>query len=242
PIQILDSRSALVSPIIPPTLFNISSTPPNISLLTSTADHWSSVAVNRDIEQSSSSSSTLLYPQLDISNNFFPKFSSISILTQYIVPLSPLVLSTTYQLLIIILEFHIKQILNNSHYIHNLTKLFGIPFIQIINNTETQYTSIYPNISDTKETTQTLLNNQSDLDSEQSFEKVFTAILDQNINRLTLPNDPGEGLSNSFIVTTKVLTQPIEDIKEKQPQYDTKMSIESNKTSQQIVECLEARS
>ncbi|CAG8850503.1 20164_t:CDS:2, partial [Gigaspora margarita] len=84
PVQILDSRSAPVSPIIPPTLYNISSTPPNISLLTSTTDHWSSVAVNRNIEQSSLSSYTPLYPQLDTSNNFPPRFSSIPILTQYI--------------------------------------------------------------------------------------------------------------------------------------------------------------
>ncbi|CAG8667977.1 35452_t:CDS:2 [Gigaspora margarita] len=95
-IQILDLRSAPVSPIIFPILFNISSTPPNISLLTSTADHWSFVAVNRNIEQFSSSSYTPLYPQLDTSNNFSPKFSPISISTQYIAPLSPLVLSTTY--------------------------------------------------------------------------------------------------------------------------------------------------
>ncbi|CAG8850758.1 14618_t:CDS:1, partial [Gigaspora margarita] len=62
-----------------------------------------------------------------------------------------------------------------------------------------------------------------------------------NINKLTLPNDPEKGLSNSFIVTTEVLNQSIEDIKEKQPQYNTKMPIENNKTLQQIVERLEAR-
>ncbi|CAG8827531.1 18922_t:CDS:2, partial [Gigaspora margarita] len=88
PIQILDSRSAPVSPIISPTLFNISSTPPNISLLTSTADYWSSVAVNCNIEQSSSSSYTPLYPQLDTSNNFSSKFSPIPISTQYSAPLT----------------------------------------------------------------------------------------------------------------------------------------------------------
>ncbi|CAG8814499.1 21674_t:CDS:1, partial [Gigaspora margarita] len=96
PIQILDSRYAPVSSIISLTLFNISSTLPNISLLTSTADHWFFVAINRNIEQSSSSSYTLLYPQLDTSNNFSSKFSPIPISTQYIVPLSPLVLPTTY--------------------------------------------------------------------------------------------------------------------------------------------------
>ncbi|CAG8834396.1 10444_t:CDS:2, partial [Gigaspora margarita] len=69
PIQILNSRSAPVSPIIPPTFFKISSTPPNISLLTSTADYWSSVAINHNIEQSSSSSYTLLYPQLDTNSD-----------------------------------------------------------------------------------------------------------------------------------------------------------------------------
>ncbi|CAG8842843.1 27143_t:CDS:1, partial [Gigaspora margarita] len=45
----------------------------------------------------------------------------------------------------------------------------------------------------------------------------------QDINKLTLPNDPREGSSNSFIITTEVLNQPIEDIKWKQPQYDTEM-------------------
>ncbi|CAG8829697.1 32476_t:CDS:2, partial [Gigaspora margarita] len=69
PVKILNSRSAPVSPIISQTLYNISSTPPNISLLTSTADHWSSVAVNHNIVQSSSSSYTLLYPQLDTRSN-----------------------------------------------------------------------------------------------------------------------------------------------------------------------------
>ncbi|CAG8839544.1 25217_t:CDS:2, partial [Gigaspora margarita] len=145
PIQILDSRSAPVSLIIPLTFFNISSTLSNISLLTSTANHWSSVAVNRNIEQSSSSSYTLLYPQLDTSNNFSSKFSSISISTQHIVPL------TTWNI------FH------PDNY-----------------NTETQYTSIYSNISDTEKTTQTPLNNQSDLDSEQSFGKAYTIILNQS--------------------------------------------------------------
>ncbi|CAG8837180.1 30017_t:CDS:1, partial [Gigaspora margarita] len=37
PIQILDSKSAPVSSIIPSTLFNISSSPSEISLLTSTS-------------------------------------------------------------------------------------------------------------------------------------------------------------------------------------------------------------
>ncbi|CAG8822861.1 26380_t:CDS:2, partial [Gigaspora margarita] len=96
PIQILDSKSAPVSSIIPLTLFNISFTPPNILLLTSTTDHWSSVAINHDIEQSSSSSYTLLYPQLDTSNNFSSKISSIPILTQYIVPLTNIELSLLY--------------------------------------------------------------------------------------------------------------------------------------------------
>ncbi|CAG8816111.1 14225_t:CDS:2, partial [Gigaspora margarita] len=196
PVQILDSRSAPVSPIIPLTLYNISSSPPNILLFTSTANHWSSVAINRNIEQSSSSSYTLLYSQLDTSNNFSPKFSPIPISTQYI------------------------------------------------------YTSIYPNISDTEEATQTFLNNQSDSDSEQSFGKAYTAILNQvrtlnnntdnqnlfsnypisdeesnssdtkqlteldqnqgycnecyqDINKLTLPNNPEEGSSNSFTITTE---------------------------------------
>ncbi|CAG8845453.1 9648_t:CDS:2, partial [Gigaspora margarita] len=123
PIQILDSRSAPFSPIIPPNLFNISSTSPNISLLTSTAEHWSSVALNRNIEQSSSSSYISLYSQLD---------------------------TTTQD------TFH------PDNY-----------------NTETQYTTIYPNISDTEETTQTPLNNQSDSDSKQSFGKAITMILNQ---------------------------------------------------------------
>ncbi|CAG8819390.1 15162_t:CDS:2, partial [Gigaspora margarita] len=144
PVQILDSRSAPVSPTIPLTLFNISSTSPNILLLTSTADHWSSVAINCNIEQSSSSSYTPLYPQLDTSNNFSSKFSPIPISTQYSAPL------TTWN------TFH------TDNY-----------------NTKTQYTSIYPNISNTKETTQTPLNNQSDSDSEQSFGKAYTAILNQ---------------------------------------------------------------
>ncbi|CAG8846695.1 36393_t:CDS:1, partial [Gigaspora margarita] len=57
-----------------------------------------------------------------------------------------------------------------------------------------------------------------------------------NINKLTLSNDPGEGSSNSFTVITEVLNQPIEDIKGKQPQYDTEMTIENNTTLQQIIE------
>ncbi|CAG8856651.1 7695_t:CDS:1, partial [Gigaspora margarita] len=45
----------------------------------------------------------------------------------------------------------------------------------------------------------------------------------QDINKLTLLNDPGEGSLNSFIVTTEVLNPSIENIKGKQPQYDTEM-------------------
>src|SRR5260364_384682 len=37
----------------------------------------------------------------------------------------------------------------------------------------------------------------------------------QDINKLTLSNDPGEESSNSFTVTTEVLNQPIENIKGK---------------------------
>ncbi|CAG8849045.1 1217_t:CDS:2, partial [Gigaspora margarita] len=80
--------SVPVSPIIPLTFFNINSTPSNISLLTSTADYWSSVAVNCNIKQSSSSSYTPLYPQ----TRYYP----IPISTQYIALLSPLVLPTTH--------------------------------------------------------------------------------------------------------------------------------------------------
>ncbi|CAG8827073.1 33363_t:CDS:2, partial [Gigaspora margarita] len=90
-------------------------TSPEISLLTSTADYWSSIAVNHNTEQSSSGSYTPLYLQLD-TNNY---------------------------------------------------------------NTKTQYTSIYPDITDPEETTQTPINNQSDSDSEQFFGKAFTAIFDQ---------------------------------------------------------------
>ncbi|CAG8825702.1 42994_t:CDS:1, partial [Gigaspora margarita] len=57
-----------------------------------------------------------------------------------------------------------------------------------------------------------------------------------DINKLTLLNDPEKKSSNSFIVTTEVFNQPIEDIKEKQPQYDTKLSVENNETLQQIIE------
>ncbi|CAG8527343.1 4709_t:CDS:2 [Gigaspora margarita] len=301
PIQILDSRSAPVSPIIPPTLFNTSSTSPNILLL---------ITVYRNIEQSSSSSYILLYSQLDTSNNFSSKFSSISISTQYIVPLSPLVLSTTYYTI----NYNIK-----TSYQPNIEQsLLYLQFDEATWNTfhtdnynaKTQYTSIYSNITDLEETTQTPINNQSDSNSEQSFGKAYTAILNQvqpfnnntdnqdlssnypafdeesnlsdtienlrknfegkvalcfeylivkqltelnqnqgycnkyyqDIDKLTLPNNPEEGLSNSFIVTTKVFNQPIEDIKGKQPQYDTEMPVENNKTLQQIVECLEARS
>ncbi|CAG8826534.1 41520_t:CDS:2, partial [Gigaspora margarita] len=275
PVQILDSRSATVSPIIPPTLYNISSTPPNISLLTT---------VNRNIEQSSSSSYTPLYPQLDT-------ILSTTYTTDYNI-------ETSYQpnieqsLLYLQFDGATWDTLHPDNY-----------------NTETQYTSIYPNISDTEETTQTSLNNQLDSDSEQSFGKAYTAILNQvqtlnnntdnqdlssnypisdeesnssdsetemddaaraltldleieakaeieiilrsvvdpgtevknDINKLTLPNDPGEGSSSSFTITTEVLNQPIEDIKEKQPQYDTEMPIENNKILQQIIERLEAR-
>ncbi|CAG8811851.1 19433_t:CDS:2 [Gigaspora margarita] len=105
--------------------FNICSTPPNISLLTSTANYWFSVAINRDIEQTSSSSYTLLYLQLDTSNNFSSKISPIPISTQNIALLSSL----------------------------------------------------------------TSLNNQSDSDSEQSFGKAFTAILDQVRNNNTNNQD-----------------------------------------------------
>ncbi|CAG8844032.1 32028_t:CDS:1, partial [Gigaspora margarita] len=63
----------------------------------------------------------------------------------------------------------------------------------------------------------------------------------QDINKLILSNDSGEGSSNFFIVTTEVLNQPIEDIKEKQPQDDTKMLVKNNKTLQYIIEHLEAK-
>ncbi|CAG8804352.1 37529_t:CDS:2, partial [Gigaspora margarita] len=272
PIQILDSRSAPVSPIIPPILFNISSTPSNISLLTSTTDHWSSVAINRNIEQSSSSSYTLLYPQLDTSNNFSPKISPISISTQYIVPLSPLVLPTTYHTTDYNIGTSYQTNIEQSSLYLRIDEATWDTFYPDNYNTETQYTSIYTNIFDTKKTTQTPINNQSDSDSEQSFGKTYTAILNQvqtlnnntdnqglssnhpnltkkvnleieakakieitlrsvvdlgteNINKLTLPNDPGEESSNSFIITTEVFNQSIEDIKGKQPQYDTKMPI-----------------
>ncbi|CAG8791991.1 16711_t:CDS:2, partial [Gigaspora margarita] len=57
-----------------------------------------------------------------------------------------------------------------------------------------------------------------------------------DINKLTLPNNPGEGSSSSFTITTEVQNQPIEEIKGKQPQYNTEMPIENNKTLQQIIE------
>ncbi|CAG8809772.1 39543_t:CDS:2, partial [Gigaspora margarita] len=158
-VQILDSRSAPVSPIISLTLFNISSTPPNISLLTGATDHWSSVAVNHNIEQSSSSSYTLLYPQLD----------------------------TTY-----------TAILNQVQTLNN--------------NTDNQDLSSNHPTSDEE-------SNSSDSETE----------IDDAAKALTQS-------SNSFIVTTEVLNQSIEDIKEKQPQYDTEMPIENNKTLQQIIE------
>ncbi|CAG8836168.1 29654_t:CDS:1, partial [Gigaspora margarita] len=178
-IQILDSRSAPVSPIIPPTPFKISSTPPNTSLLTSTADHWSSVAVNRNIEQSSSSSYTPLYPQLDTSNNFSSKFSSIPISTQYIAPLSPLVLPTTYHTTDYNIGTLYQANIEQSSLYPRIDKAIWNTFYPDNYNTKTQYTSIYPNISNTEETTQTPLNNQSDSDSKQSFGKAFTAILNQ---------------------------------------------------------------
>ncbi|CAG8836921.1 45580_t:CDS:2, partial [Gigaspora margarita] len=179
PIQILDSRSAPVSPIISPTLFNISSIPPNISLLTSTADHWSSVVVNRNIEQFSSSSYTPLYPQLDTSNSFSSKFSPIPISTQYIAPLSSLVLPTTYHTT----DYNIGTLnqpnIEHSSLYPQIDEATWGTFHSDNYNTKTQYTSIYPNISDTEKTTQTSLNNQSDSDSEQSFGKAYTAILNQ---------------------------------------------------------------
>ncbi|CAG8847206.1 33369_t:CDS:2, partial [Gigaspora margarita] len=178
-IQILNSRSAPVSPIIPPTLFNISSTPSNISLLTSTADHWSSVAVNRNIEQSSLSSYTPLYLQLDTSNNFSPRFSSILISTQYIAPLSPLVLPTTYYTTDYNIGTSYQPNIKQSSLYPQFDRATWNTLYPDNYNTETQYTSIYPNISDTEETTQTPLNNQSDSDPKQSFRKAYTAILNQ---------------------------------------------------------------
>ncbi|CAG8841119.1 36744_t:CDS:1, partial [Gigaspora margarita] len=153
PMQILDSRSATVSPIISPTLYNISSTPSNISLLTSTADHWSSVAVNRNIEQSSSSSYTLLYPQLDTSNNFSPKFSPIPISTQYIALLSPLVLPTTYHTTDYNIRTSYQPNIEHSSLYPQIDEATWDTFHPDNYNTETQYTSIYSNISDTEETT-----------------------------------------------------------------------------------------
>ncbi|CAG8819225.1 24276_t:CDS:2, partial [Gigaspora margarita] len=44
-------------------------------------------------------------------------------------------------------------------------------------NTKTQYYSIYSDITDLEKTIQTSINNQSDSDFKQFFEKAFTTIL-----------------------------------------------------------------
>jgi len=66
----------------------------------------------------------------------------------------------------------------------------------------------------------------------------------QDINKFTLPNDPGEGSSNSSLLLPEVSDQPMEDIKGKQPQPDiemiTKVS-QNDETLLQIIERLEAR-
>ncbi|CAG8848552.1 26016_t:CDS:1, partial [Gigaspora margarita] len=46
---------------------------------------------------------------------------------------------------------------------------------------------------------------------------------------------------NSFLVTFEVFNQSIEDIKEKQPQYDIEIPIENNKTLQQTIKYLKSR-
>ncbi|CAG8776328.1 10013_t:CDS:1, partial [Gigaspora rosea] len=66
----------------------------------------------------------------------------------------------------------------------------------------------------------------------------------QDINKLTLPNDPGEESSNSSLLLPEVPDQPMEDIKGKQPQLDIEMITKVNqndKTLLQIIEWLEAR-
>ncbi|CAG8847246.1 41127_t:CDS:2, partial [Gigaspora margarita] len=142
PIQSLNSRSAPVSPIIPPTLFNISSTLPNISLLTSTADYWSSVAS-------------------------YTYFNSIYCTTKFFIS------STTYHTIDYNIETLYQPNIEYSSLYPQFDEATWDTFYPDNYNTETQYTSIYSNISNTKKTTQTPLNNQSDSDSEQSFGKLL---------------------------------------------------------------------
>ncbi|CAG8788042.1 13823_t:CDS:1, partial [Gigaspora rosea] len=66
----------------------------------------------------------------------------------------------------------------------------------------------------------------------------------QDINKFTLPNNPGEGSSNSSLLPPEVPDQPIEDIKGKQPQTNIEMITKVNQNDEtllQIIEWLEAR-
>ncbi|CAG8842253.1 19270_t:CDS:2, partial [Gigaspora margarita] len=129
------------------------SVPPSPVQILNSRSAPSSVAVNRNIEQSSSSSYTPLYPQLDISNNFSSKFSPIPISTQYIALLSPLVLPTTYYTT----DYNIGTSYQPNIEQSSLYPQFDEATWNTLHpdnyNTETQYISIYPNISDTEETT-----------------------------------------------------------------------------------------
>ncbi|CAG8536012.1 14852_t:CDS:2 [Gigaspora margarita] len=68
-------------------------------------------------------------------------------------------------------------------------------------NTETQYTPIYPTLTNFEKPTQTPINNQSDSDSEQSFGEAFTAILDrvQILNN----NTNNQDLSSNYFISNK---------------------------------------
>ncbi|CAG8798087.1 20237_t:CDS:2, partial [Gigaspora margarita] len=70
-----------------------------------------------------------------------------------------------------------------------------------------------------------------ELDQNQEYRNEYY----QNIDKLILSNDPEEESLNSFMVTLKYFNQPIEDIKGKQPQYNTKISIKNNRNLQQII-------
>ncbi|CAG8842325.1 25773_t:CDS:2, partial [Gigaspora margarita] len=159
PIQILDPRSAPVSPIIFSTPFNITT--------------------NHNTKQPSSSSYIPLYLQLDTSNNFSPKFSSIPISTQHSIPLSPLVLPTTYHTIDYNIETLYQLNIKQFSLYPQIDKATWSTFYTDNYNTKTQYTPIYPILTNFEETIQTSINNHFDLDSEQSFKEAFTVILNQ---------------------------------------------------------------
>ncbi|CAG8825404.1 14643_t:CDS:1, partial [Gigaspora rosea] len=59
------------------------------------------------------------------------------------------------------------------------------------------------------------------------------------INKFTLPNDPGEELSNSSLLLPEVPDQPMKDIKGKQPQPDIEMITKVSQNDETLLQIIE---